>query len=60
MISLYSEDPSQDSLAFRHVEGDLFRRIRKDRDLGESLLFERDSDGKVRSILWEGYRYTRS
>jgi len=60
MISLYAEDPSQDTVTFRHLDGDLFRRVREDGVLGESMLFERDSDGKVRSILWEGYRYSRS
>jgi len=59
MILLYAEDPSQDVLTYRHMEGDLFRRLREDGDLGESLLFERDANGVVRSLLTEGYRFTR-
>lgn len=32
---------------YRHIEGDIFRRIRRNGELGEALVFERDTNGKV-------------
>jgi CubicO group peptidase (beta-lactamase class C family) len=59
IISLYSDNPAKWASTYRHVEGDLFRRVRKEGDLGETLLFEKDDKGRVISLLTHGYRYTR-
>ena len=31
----------------KHIEGDTFRRLRKDEKLGAEVIFERDAAGKV-------------
>jgi len=35
----------------KHIEGDKFRRIRDDGELGETLVFERNSRGEVISYV---------
>jgi len=44
-MSLPAESPSL--TFFKHIEGDVFRRIRKDKELGEKIIFERDTSGEV-------------
>jgi hypothetical protein len=39
---------------YKHVEGDIFRRVRKDKTLGETLTFIRDQDGKITKIERHG------
>ena len=39
---------------FKHIEGDTFRRIRDDEELGETLTFQRDENGKVVSMSKHG------
>jgi hypothetical protein len=34
-------------ILFKHIEGDTFRKIRDDKELGETLTFERDPAGKI-------------
>lgn len=60
LIDLYASSPGDVAGTYRHLEGDRFRRVREEGDLGEVLIFERDDNGDVRSIYHEGYRYTRS
>lgn len=60
LIDLYASSPGDIAVTYRHLDGDRFRRVRKEGDLGEVLIFERDDKGDVRSIYHEGYRYTRS
>ena len=60
LIDLYASSPGDFAVTYRHLEGDRFRRVRGEGDLGEILIFERDDEGDVRSIYHEGYRYTRS
>ncbi len=47
MVSLPADNPVQGFTLFRHIGGDIFRRIRDDETLGEELVFERDKSGKV-------------
>ena len=47
LLPLPSEDPRGALSKLRHVEGDVFRRVRDDGDLGEEVIFERDDDGQV-------------
>ncbi|MDN3644496.1 serine hydrolase [Lutimonas halocynthiae] len=46
-LSLPSEEPAEAMHFYKHIEGDVFRRIRKDKTLGETLTFIRDKDGKI-------------
>jgi hypothetical protein len=59
VIDLYANDPAGSARPYEHVEGDTFRRRRKDTALGETLVFERDGRGTVVSLLTDGYRYFR-
>ncbi len=52
MVDLPSEDPADDISLYKHMEGDTFRRVRDDGELGETVVFERDAEGKV-------YRYSQ-
>lgn len=47
MVSLPADNPVQGFTLFKHIGGDIFRRIRDDETLGEELVFERDKSGKV-------------
>lgn len=47
MVNLPADNPVQGFTLFKHIEGDIFRRIRDDETLGEELVFERDKSGKV-------------
>lgn len=46
-IDLPSSDPGKAMTYFKHIEGDTFRRIRDDKELGETIVFERDENGNV-------------
>jgi len=51
LLSLPTENPVEALARLKHVEGDVFRRIRSDDELGEEIVFERDASGRV-----TGYR----
>ena len=46
-MSLPIDNPGSSLSFLKHIEGDTFRRIRKDKKLGEAIIFERDENGKV-------------
>ena len=46
-LGLPAEKPAEAMTFYKHVEGDTFRRERKNKELGETLIFERDASGKV-------------
>ncbi len=46
-IGLPSDSPSESMTFYKHIEGDTFRRVRDDDELGEELNFVRDDKGKV-------------
>lgn len=46
-LSLPSEEPAEAMHFYKHIQGDIFRRIRKDKTLGETLTFIRDKDGEI-------------
>jgi CubicO group peptidase (beta-lactamase class C family) len=56
VVRLPSENPGQSLTFFKHIEGDTFRRLRKDKTLGEELRFERDESGKV-VRMWQHSNY---
>jgi CubicO group peptidase (beta-lactamase class C family) len=47
MLSLPNDNPDESMTILQHVSGDIFKRLRKDKTLGEEVRFERDSSGKV-------------
>lgn len=46
-IALPSESPGKSMIFYKHIAHDTFRRIRDDDELGETLVFERDKNGKI-------------
>jgi len=53
-LGLPSEEPAASMTFYKHVDGDIFRRVRKDKTLGETLTFLRDQDGKIIKIERHG------
>jgi len=51
LMGLPTDNPSDALTRYKHVDGDTFRRIRDDDELGEALIFERDAQGSI-----TGYR----
>jgi hypothetical protein len=47
MLYAPTENPSEAVTKLSHVEGNTFRRIRDDGELGEPIVFEVDSAGKI-------------
>lgn len=47
VLGLPAEKPGKAITFFKHIEGDTFRRIRDNDELGETLVFERDQKGKI-------------
>lgn len=46
-LGLPSENPADAMSFYKHIEGDVFRRIKKDKSLGETLTFIRDQEGRI-------------
>lgn len=53
-LSLPSAEPAESMNFYKHIEGDVFRRIRKDKTLGETLTFIRDKNGKITKLERHG------
>lgn len=60
VINLPAYNVSEELTLYQHIKGDTFRRIRKDKTLGEELSFERDETGKIiKSWQHNNYRYKK-
>ncbi len=59
MLGLPSESPADAMTAFKHVEGDAFRRVRDDGELGETLVFERNDAGQITRLKNHGNYYPK-
>ncbi|MEX0291280.1 MAG: hypothetical protein AB3N14_19410, partial [Flavobacteriaceae bacterium] len=46
-LALPSASPGGAITTYKHIEGDTFRRLRDDNELGETVIFERNEDGEV-------------
>jgi len=58
ILDLPSKNPLEDMILLKHIDGDVFRRIRRDEGLGEEYVFERDpKTGKV-SKYWVHSNYS--
>jgi len=58
-IDLPTENPEKAMTFYKPVKKDVFRRIRDDDELGESLVFERDEDGKITKFITHGNYYKK-
>jgi len=52
VFGIPSRNPAQSMGLLKHIEGDTFRRLRKDKTLGAEVIFERDEAGQV-VRFWE-------
>ena len=59
VISLPTNSPANSMSVFKHIDGDIFRRVRDDGELGEKLIFERDDTGKIYRVSQHGNFSTR-
>lgn len=58
IINLPSRNPLEDMTLLQHIQGDVFRRIRRDNGLGDEIVFERDPNtGKV-TKMWVHSNYS--
>ena len=46
-LSLPSEKPGNSMTFYKHIEGDIFRRVKDNDELGETLVFERNNKGEI-------------
>ena len=46
-LNLPSDKPGNSLTFYKHIEGDVFRRVRDNGELGEAMVFERDENGKI-------------
>ena len=54
VLSLPADKPAEAMTKFRHIEGDTFRRVREDGELGETLTFERNATGTITRYIQHG------
>jgi len=55
ILDLPTDNPADSMTFFKYIEGDTFRRIRDDDELGETVTFERDKNGKIINYKVHGY-----
>ncbi|QYJ00122.1 beta-lactamase family protein [Thalassovita mediterranea] len=58
-ISVFDADPVKNMEIYVHEEGDRFYRERDDETEGEPVIFERDGDGNIVSLVQHSYRSYR-
>lgn len=51
-MGIPTRSPSDSLTKLRRVEGNIFRRVRDDGELGETVIFETGPDGKVTRMIW--------
>ncbi len=51
VMNLPNENPTEAMMTIQHVAGDIFRRVRQDKTLGEEIIFDKDAAGKVTRML---------
>ncbi|HEX5652092.1 MAG TPA: serine hydrolase, partial [Chitinophagaceae bacterium] len=59
MLGLPNDNPDEAMTLLQHVSGDTFKRLRKDKTLGEEVKFEKDNTGKVIRVLQHSNYSTR-
>lgn len=58
VIGLPNQNPDESMSILQYVSGDTFRRVRKDKTLGEEIKFERDGSGKV-IRMWQHSNFSK-
>lgn len=58
-LPLPTDSPAKAMKFYKHVEGDTFQRIRDDGEPGETLIFEKDSTGKIHRFKSHGNYTTK-
>ncbi len=56
VLSLPADNPLNALTRLRHVEGETFRRVRDNGDLGEAFVFEELPDGRM--LMWRNENYS--
>ena len=60
LLRLPAESPAKSMTLFKHVDGDTFRRVRDDGELGETLVFERNDTGQITRYKNHGNYYSKN
>ena len=55
-LYLPAQNPMEDLMKLKHIEGNTFKRIRKDGKMGEEIIFDTNADGIV-TRLWRHSNY---
>lgn len=58
-ISLPSDNPTSGMTILKHVEGNIFRRVRDDKSLGETITFIEDEKGNIIHYVQHNNNYTK-
>jgi CubicO group peptidase (beta-lactamase class C family) len=59
LLYLPAESPADAMTLFKHIEGDIFRRVRDDGELGETMEFERNGSGQITKFKHHGNYYSK-
>ncbi|MDH3244231.1 MAG: beta-lactamase family protein [Saprospiraceae bacterium] len=59
VLPLPSSDPGETLTIYKPIDHDKFRRVRDDGELGETMYFNRDSEGKISGLRVYNYLYTK-
>jgi hypothetical protein len=54
LIYLPADSPASAMTVLKHIDGDMFHRERDDGELGETLVFERNKEGRVIKYIRHG------
>jgi len=60
LLNLPSDSPAKSMTMYKHIEDDIFRRVREDGELGEALSFERDEAGSIYRFRKHQIYFTRA
>jgi CubicO group peptidase (beta-lactamase class C family) len=55
VVDLGDNDPLSNMTMLKHIEGDTFVRIRKDKSEAEKIFFERNKKGNVTKVNWHDF-----
>ena len=59
LMSLPSDSPSSSLTKLKHIDNNVFRRVREDKELAEAVIFELDRDGNVSRLIRNSQYYIR-
>jgi len=59
IITLPNDNPIRSLTKLKYIEGNTFQRIRDDGNLGEPIIFEPGTDGKIIRMIWNSQIHDR-